>query len=163
MRRLFVVRHAKSSWKDQGQDDFDRPLNDRGIRDAPVMAQRLHEKVSGFDVVLCSPARRTSFTLDFFKHEFALRNDAIEMKRSIYDASFGELVSIISSLPDSYRNVMLIGHNPGLSMLVHYFTGQNVNMPTCAIAEIGFGSFTWMEASENCATLVSFDYPKKTS
>ena len=114
-KSLYLVRHAKSSWTDTGLGDFDRPLNKRGLRDAPEMGRRLNLRNVHPEIILCSPARRTRETLDLLIGKTA---GNVHFKQAIYEASDQTLLSLVRTLPDSCTSAMLIGHNPAMGWLV---------------------------------------------
>jgi phosphohistidine phosphatase len=157
MKQLILIRHAKSSWAEVGQADIKRPLNERGMRDAPNMALRL-SKLTTPDGFLVSTAVRTQQTMELFRPFFP--NSKVMHEASIYEASVPHLLDAVCSLPKEWNTAALVGHNPGMSSLVAYFTGQYVDMPTCAVACVELNIETWEEASEKLGELVAFDYPK---
>ncbi len=157
-RILYLVRHAKSGWEDVRLSDFNRPLNPRGLRDAPEMGRRLRLRGIRPDLVLCSPARRARQTLDLLGLEarHAAYDDAI------YAASVHDLLSIARAVDDAFASAMLIGHNPAMSQLAGLLTGVNIDhLPTCGVVTIDLGPVRWKEAGACPARLVDFDYPKK--
>jgi phosphohistidine phosphatase len=160
MKKIFLIRHAKSSWDDPAIKDFERPLNNRGERDAPFMAARFSH---AFEVglYLSSSAARALATASVF-HKLA-KNTEVKLLQDnrIYEALLQDLLSVLCDLPDSLESVALFGHNPGLSHLITYLTGDLVDMPTCSIAEIELKHDTWKALGQNTATLLSFDYPKQ--
>ncbi len=160
-KKLFIVRHAKSDWSREGMSDFDRPLNERGMRNAPFMADKLAEAGLNVDFILTSPANRALTTAGFFKRRLGLRDTQWDTERKIYEADVNRLLSIINQLNDQYAVVMLFGHNPGLSTLVHELTGEWVVMPTCGIAEVDVPFDTWSMVSAGTCNLLSFDFPKR--
>lgn len=157
MKQLLLIRHAKSSWADPGQADINRPLNERGKRDAPDMALRI-SKLATPDGFLVSTAQRTRETMELFKPFFD--SSEIAFESSIYEASVPNLLSAVCALPNHWNIAAMVGHNPGMSSLVAYLTGQYVDMPTCAVACINLNIDSWAEASEMLGELVAFDYPK---
>jgi phosphohistidine phosphatase len=161
MRRLILLRHAKSSWADHQLSDWERPLNNRGIGDAPKMAERLKDIVPSLDFILCSDARRTQETLAFFLPILGMSSDQVKLEHRIYEADLRTLISIIEDLPDTFEAVMVIGHNPGLSLLNLYYTGEAMDMPTCCFVEIIFEQDSWTALSGNTGIMRSFEYPKK--
>lgn len=161
MKKLFLIRHAKSSWDDPSLTDFLRPLNARGLRDAPRMAGILARSHPGIDLLLHSPAVRTTETASYFTEALGNNNMQVLAIPEIYDAPLSDLKLIVHSLDDRFSQVVMIGHNPGMSMLLHYFTDQIYDMPTCAIAEILFDQESWKDCIGSVGHLVNFDYPKK--
>jgi len=158
MKTLYINRHAKSSWSDGNLRDFDRPLNNRGKRDAPFMAQVFFEKESRADLILSSPAKRAVSTAKFFAEK--LNSAHIELHENIYEASVQDLSSIVNEIEDKYSSAIMFGHNPGFSYLVQHFTDDFISMPTCAIAKIEFDIDSWKETSKSLGRLVYLDYPK---
>lgn len=159
MKTLYLVRHAKSSWADPGMEDFDRPLNERGLRDAPVMAARFKARNEPVDLLLSSPAARALATARAFAE--ALGIGTVQQEPRIYEAHLRTVQGIVEHLPDEVRHAMLFGHNPGFSVLVEHFTEAGIGeLPTCAIARIDFTIDAWKEAAGGTGTLVWWDFPK---
>jgi phosphohistidine phosphatase len=160
MRRLVLLRHAKSSWSNPSMSDWERPLNERGRRDAPVIAHRMRANSIRVNLVVCSDAVRTRETLDLFLPILGNEEEVVLEKR-IYEADLQSLLSVTQGLPDKHETVLLIGHNPGLSLLTLYYTGELVEMPTCAYVVIEFEIDSWIGLSRDMGILCSFEYPKK--
>lgn len=161
MLRLTLVRHAKSSWADPGMRDFDRPLNRRGSRDAPAMAQRVSELRRPPDHLVSSPAVRAFTTADVFAQRLGLATDAIRLESRIYDASRATLVEVVRALDPKSRHAMLFGHNPGFSELARWLaTCPFHEMPTCAIASLELQISEWRELGPGCGRLARYLYPK---
>ena len=159
MRTLYIVRHAKSSWADPGMSDFDRPLNERGMHDAPMMAERLDGRLEPVDLLMSSPAKRALTTANFFAA--ALENAPVHEIPELYLADRRSLLYIIGKLPDGVRQAMLFGHNPGVSELVELLTGNGIgDMPTCATVRIDLHVATWQEVVAGTGTLKWWDTPK---
>jgi phosphohistidine phosphatase len=158
MKRLMIVRHAKSDWGDPDLSDFDRPLNSRGKQAAPEMAERLLKKSIIPQYLLSSPALRAKTTAGIFAHTLSLAGPAFNS--SIYDASYTTLLKIVNGLPDAYQFVALFGHNPGMSDLLDKLSGENYDMPTCAVAIMDFELDEWKMISTGTGVLVYYDYPK---
>ena len=160
-KMLYVVRHAKSDWSHAELSDFDRPLNERGLHNAPFMADQFAETGKTLDFILTSPANRAITTAGYFKRRLGLSDKHWDTERKIYEADSARLLSIMNLLDDSLNKVMVVGHNPGLSSLVQLLTGQWVVMSTCSIAEIEIPFDSWSLASEGTCNLLSFDFPKR--
>ena len=160
-KKLYVVRHAKSDWSHEGLSDFERPLNERGLRNAPFMADRFAEAGHRLDFILTSPANRAITTAGYFKRRLGLSDKQWDTERKIYEADSARLISIINRLDNAHNAVMIVGHNPGLSSLVQMLTGEWVVMSTCSIAEIEVPFDSWAMASEGTCNLLSFDFPKR--
>lgn len=162
MKRLFLIRHAKSSWSDPDLRDFDRPLNKRGKHDAPVMARRLAKKGTAPDFILTSPARRALKTAKIIAAEVGYPKGKIRTDDAIYLADVPTLTNVIRKIDDVHKRVFLFGHNPGLTMLAFYLTGYQVdNIPTCGIFSINFETSSWQDVGEGNGKVAFFDYPKK--
>lgn len=162
MKNLILVRHAKSSWKDLTLDDYERPLNKRGHKNAPLMAKRLKDQGVCIDLFLSSPANRAKTTAEYFFDEFD-HNVPLMFEKSLYEASLQTLENIIQNLDDSLQSVCIFGHNPGLNMLVSYYIDHYENIPTCGIIRLQFDVSSWKDIDNSNALFVAFDYPKKTN
>lgn len=158
MKRLMIVRHAKSDWDNANLSDFDRPLNHRGQQAAPEMAGRLLKKGLIPQYLLSSPAVRAKTTANIFAKTLNLAEPTYN--RSIYEASHKTLLQIINGLPDAYNFVALFGHNPGLSSLLFSLTGEMRDMTTCTVAIVDFDLDSWKMVSSDTGALSYYDYPK---
>lgn len=161
MRILTLIRHAKSSWAQEGLDDFERPLNERGRRDAPVMAARFSNEIGRPDLLLSSPALRAITTARVFANVLDIAADGIELQSRIYDATPVTLMEIVRQLDDRHRHVALFGHNPGFSELSHQLASCDFDeLPTCGIAHISLTIERWQNASRGCGRLLYKTWPK---
>lgn len=159
MRTLYIVRHAKSSWADAGTDDAARPLNERGRHDAPMMAKRFADLHEPLGLLLASPALRARSTADAFASALGL---PVQENTRLYLATADELLAVVQGLPDEVRSAMIVGHNPGLSVLVDDLTGDGMgDMPTCAMARIDLDAGHWNKVARNTGRLVWWDMPKE--
>jgi len=138
MKTLYLVRHAKSDWGDPLLDDHDRPLNERGLRDAPAMGHRLAERGVRPDRIVTSTAVRAR----------------------LYGATGSGILAVASTLDDALDSAMLAGHNPGMSDAVGELTGEWVELPTCAVVECRVNVDHWAELVEGTGELVSVATPK---
>ncbi len=161
MKTLYLVRHAKSSWDNPRWTDFERPLNRRGEHNAPFMAEMFAARKKPIDLIISSPAMRAISTAHYFAKSLDIPIQNIVSDAGIYDATVNDLLRIVNSISDQYAHVMMFGHNPGFSQLVHYLTGKPIDMPTCAIVRIGTIQESWAHVSGNCGVLEDFDFPKK--
>lgn len=162
MRQLSLIRHAKSSWKDSSLSDFDRPLNKRGLHNAPLMGQILKKRGEHFDLIVTSPAVRAATTAKLIAAELGNSANGIVAQPQLYDASLDTLVEVIHTLPDDSRHIALVAHNPGLTELCWYLCETDIdNLPTCAIATIQFDFDTWEAVYRNTGTLTHYEYPRK--
>ena len=145
MKRLTILRHAKSSWDDPSLDDFERPLNDRGIKAAWRMGREMRERGLRFDHVLASPAVRVRETLDQVAKGYGSAFE-IAFDERIYMASLGVLLGIVQAIPDEATAPLLVGHNPGLQQLVLNLTGDDrvrKKFPTAVLAVIELTTSSW--------------------
>ena len=164
MRFLTVVRHAKSSWDYSELSDFERPLNERGRRDAPLMAKRLLKVPPRPDVLLSSPATRALTTARLFADEMGIKTADVAVDAKIYDASPDTLLKIVRGLDDGARHVMMFGHNPGVSELAHLLAACDFDeMATCAAARFEFAAKSWSEVAPGDGKVVHFLFPKDGS
>ncbi len=162
MRTLYLTRHAKSSWDDPATDDFHRPLNDRGERDAPVMARTFKERGEPVDRLVSSPAVRAITTCRVFAKALGVKEGEITQDKGIYLAPTEMLLRTVNLLNDDWQRVMLFGHNPGFTDLAEYISDADIGeMATCATARIDFTVDSWAEVSMGLGTLVWYDYPKR--
>ena len=160
MKKLYIIRHAKSSWEDFSSNDFDRDLSKRGKLNAPFMGDRLRKTGVEPDIIVSSPALRARITAEIIAKKIKF-SKKITLKKKIYEASFKTLRKIVTELPDDVKIVFLFGHNPGLNEFAQKYIDFYENIPTCGIVEIEFDCETWMEVDEKNAKLIMFDYPKK--
>jgi phosphohistidine phosphatase len=161
MKILYVVRHAKSSWDDPLLDDFSRPLNDRGKRDAPRMAKRLQEKKIKVDLLLSSPARRALATAKRMAEVFNYAADDVRTNPELYHASPNKTLDILKEIKDKHTVVMIFGHNPGLTEFVNKLMNQNFeNIPTCGVVACKLSINSWKEIAWRKGSLILYDYPK---
>jgi phosphohistidine phosphatase len=160
-RTLILIRHAKSSWNHSDLSDMQRPLNDRGERDAPFMAQRLAESGIQVDKIISSPAVRAHSTAKAYADALKFPSNEITVVDSVYEASVAQLMDVINNFNDDLKVVLLFGHNPGFSYLLQYLCGQMVHMPTNGVATLEVEAQSWEHFGTGCATLVDYDFPKK--
>ncbi len=169
MKTLFLLRHAKSSWNDPMLDDFDRPLNPRGLRSAPVMGEYMKSKGYAPDLVLCSSARRTLETLSLIKPFIGL-DLPTRIEDGLYLASADSIIMRAREIDDRFAAVLWIGHNPGLEDAVLLLTtrkGENTQqtqvMPTAALAMLTMDVASWRDVGEGTARLSDFSAPRGLS
>lgn len=150
-RTLVLLRHAKSAWP-EGFDDAERPLGDRGRRDAPAAGRWLREHVPDIGCVVCSPATRTTQTWHLAKAELGATPE-FRTEPRIYAATVRDLLTVIHGLPDEVQTAMLVGHNPGLTELVWELSRSEFGLKTAGIAVLR-GEGEWVEVAPHWATLV---------
>jgi phosphohistidine phosphatase len=162
MKKVFFIRHAKSSWNSEASRDIDRPLNKRGKRDAPLMASHLKSKIGSVDGIVKSPAQRITETVRPFIKAFEISNDHVLTQENLYGGGVFEMLEAIQVLPEDWNNIFIFGHNPGMTYAAHYFGGTNIeNVPTCGIFEVQSETNDWADFRKENSTLVSFIYPKQ--
>jgi phosphohistidine phosphatase len=162
MKTLFLIRHAKSSWDDTALPDKDRPLNDRGKRDAPKMGKRLAKRDVQPDLILSSPAMRALTTAKIIAKKLDYKLEDIVVDDRLYAGEADDLLNVIHKLGNKLERVMLFGHNPELSELTHRFSSKITRMPTCAVAEFTFVAKSWSDIGKATPAKVALDYPKKS-
>lgn len=164
MKKLYLIRHAKSSWDNPDLSDFDRPLNHRGEKDAPRMGKRLKDRKVAPDVIITSPAKRAVDTCKAIAKELHFPKDKIRKEQKLYHANEDQLLSIIQHLPDLNDDeevVLLFGHNPGLTEFANILLNENLdNIRTCGIVAADLHLDKWKDAHFGCGKMVFYDFPK---
>lgn len=157
MKQLLLCRHAKSSWK-HNVDDLYRPLNARGLQQAPLVAQSLTFKP---ELIICSPAIRAYASALAYCHELHWDPQSIIINRQLYEAGLTQLLNILKSTPDKCESVMLIGHNPGFNQLVSYLAPDNSidNVVTSARVGIALDIQSWHLIDQSCGTVSDITTP----
>ena len=161
MKSLLLVRHAKSSWDEQALSDKDRPLAQRGKRDAPRTGKRLRERGVQPQLIVSSPARRALATAQSLARQLGYAKERIEMDERLYPGDADRVLQVIRALQEHLTCVMLVGHNPGLSELAHRFSREITDLPTCAVAEFEFDTASWSDIGRRSLAAAVLDYPKK--
>jgi phosphohistidine phosphatase len=162
MKKIYLLRHAKSSWDYPELDDFERPLNKRGRRDLYIMAKVIADLSLQPDQFLSSPALRAAFTAMQIADLIGYPSDKIQFNALIYDASTTTLLNILKSLDNTLSSLLLVGHNPCLTGLANYLANKPIdNIPTCGLYGMSTKIKTWEGLSESCADFVLFEYPKR--
>lgn len=164
MKRLYLLRHAKSSWDSPATRDFDRPLAPRGERDAPKIGKLLRSTGAALDRVVSSPALRARQTAELALHAAKFKGELV-LDESIYGASALDLLDFVSRLVDGAESVLLIGHNPGFEELAGILCGSrmapsNLRFPTAALACFDVAATRWSEVGAGAATLQWLVVPK---
>ncbi len=160
MKTLYLIRHAKSSWKDIALDDFDRPLSIRGKNDVQLMANKLNELDILPDLIISSPAKRATTTANTIANTIGYKKK-IEYENKIYESNMITLKNLIKGIDDEYNTVFIVGHNPGLNMLAEELCGFLKNIATTGIVAINFDCNLWNEISNQNSYLIEYIYPKK--
>lgn len=161
MKRLFIVRHAKSSWDSPYLSDFDRPLNNRGKRDLPDMANRFSDTNYHVDYIISSPAERAWTTAKGFVKTLNIADENFIDDERFYHANTSTMKEIISVADNAHDTIMVFGHNPGLTSLIASLSDFNLyNLPTCAICGIEFTFDVWEEILTAKGQKIYYDFPK---
>lgn len=162
MKTLFLLRHAKSSWAEPGMPDHERPLNDRGKRDAPHVGQWLREQGLLPDRIVSSTAKRARKTAEKVAHHCGYRGE-IEFSAALYEAHPDAYVRHLQQLPDNEQAVLVVGHNPTLEELLEQLTGQHDSLPTAALAVVEMPIDRWQDlAASPTGRLRTLWRPKDT-
>ena len=170
MKTLYLLRHAKSSWAQPDLQDFDRPLNERGLADVPLMAARFRQRGSTVDCILASAALRTRSTAALFAQAIDFPAENIVEERGLYFVGPDAYLQAVRGLHDSCAAAMLVGHNPTITEFVNSMAqaggggtggGSIDNIPTCGLVELKLAVGTWAATDFGSAELVEFDYPKR--
>lgn len=168
MKRLTILRHAKSDWGDSKLEDFDRPLNDRGWKAAKRMGRELEQRHIRFDFVIASPAARVRETIDGLREKLKL-NVEIRFEPRMYGASDEALLQIVRALPEKTHAPLLVGHNPGLERLAVELTHDDSRglrdrvsdkFPTAALARIELSAHRWADVEPGSGTIAELIFPK---
>lgn len=142
--------------------DKDRPLSDRGKRDAPKMGKRLAKRDVKPDLILSSPAMRALTTAEIIAKRLDYKLKEIVVDDRLYAGEADDLLKLIHELGDTLKRVMLFGHNPELTELAHRLSSEITHMPTCAVAEFTFDAKSWSNIGKAKPAKVALDYPKKS-
>lgn len=156
------MRHAKSSWDLATLNDFDRSLNERGKKDAPVMAQRILDRKIDINIFVSSPAKRAKKTAELFCSIYKKDKEQIIFVPALYHASINTFFEVVSQLNDDYNCVAIFSHNPVITEFVNQLV-ENItieNMPTCGVFAVKTSITKWKEFSTSKKELLFFDYPK---
>lgn len=161
MKKLYLVRHAKSTWKYEDMADVDRPLKGRGISDAYSTANWLLQQKEMPDLIISSPATRALHTALIFARTLNYPFSDVIINEKIYEASPNDLFEVVRSINDNHNSVMIFGHNPSLTIFVNTCIDHRIdNVPTTGMACLSFNQQTWKDLDKR-AELQFFDYPKK--
>ena len=160
MKKIIIVRHSKSSWKDTSLTDFNRPLNNRGNKDGPKISEYLSGRINKIDLLHCSSSVRTFETSKFFSSTIEFKK--IKYDDKLYHCSANLIISLASKYSDQYDSAMIIAHNPGLTNLINIITNITLdNLPTTGLAEIDFDCDSWKNISSENSNLVHVKFPKQ--
>jgi len=164
MKSLLLIRHAKSSWDNPMQNDFDRPLNARGIKDAPKMAERLLKRKIKIDVFISSPAVRAKQTCSFFMQVYKADESNMQLQSQLYLAEPEVFLKTIEHISDTNSCAAIFSHNDGITEFANTLTNTRIdNMPTCSVFAVKADIVNWKDFAKAKKEYWFFDYPKLES
>lgn len=162
MKKIVLIRHAKSSWGNSGSDDFSRPLNQKGIEESKTISRALTEKIAKPDIILTSSAHRALSTARYFASAFSYPEESIIKDKTLYLASRQEILKTISRIDPKHSLVFLIGHNPTITEFACYLCNASIaSLPTCSAIGIEFETDAWDLISNSKAKILFLEYPKE--
>ncbi len=161
MKTLLLIRHAKSSWDDASMDDFDRPLNNRGTKDAESMSRRLAKQIPAIDTFFSSPAKRAKTTAGKFADAFDASKKLV-FEKGLYLAPESFFYSFISGIDNDLDTVAIFAHNPGITDFANSLATEVTtdNIPTCGIFAVSIDIKNWKDFTDARKKLLFYDYPK---
>jgi phosphohistidine phosphatase len=160
LKTLLIIRHAKSDQRFLG-NDFERPLNERGKTDAPVMAKRLLDKNIIIDAFISSPAKRAKKTAEIFCGSYNKLTDEIIFVTPLYHAPSEVFYEVIQHIDDGISSAAIFSHNPGITDFANSLTNARLdNMPTCAVFAVQVPITKWADFTKAEKKFLFFDYPK---
>lgn len=158
------MRHAKSSWENRTVPDYERPLNERGLKNAPFMGNIISKLIKTPQVIISSPAKRAITTAEIISEFLNFDPKKIIKDERIYHAVVSDIMRIIFEINDNIDSILLFGHNPTFTLLSNYLSNKHIeNMPTSGFVQIDFNLKTWKEIEGNTGKLILYEYPKKYS
>jgi phosphohistidine phosphatase len=160
---LTLIRHAKAEPARHGQEDWDRPLEGRGMRDAPEMARRLKSATRKPDKMLTSPAVRALTTATLMSRELGVAVGKVLQDDRLYLASPKAMLGVVQELGGTAKHLAVVGHNPGITEFADKLSAERSidNMPTCAVYRLEFEIDDWSELVWGSGVNAEFDYPKR--
>lgn len=162
MKTLWLIRHAKSSWQLNALTDFERPLNERGYRDAYEMPPRVLTGIAKPTHILVSPAVRTYTTAIIVARHLRISSAMFTLCPQLYESGVSEYMNVLREVENIHNDVMLFGHNPVITELSNQLSGGTIeNIPTCGIVRLELDSADWAQLDRKKCRQVSFDFPKK--
>jgi len=162
MKTLYLIRHAKSDWSDASLSDYDRPLNQRGTKDAPLMSSMLQKSGIHPDLILSSPALRAKTTAITIAQALSYPPDSIHYVHPLYASDVRTILSVIRDVSVSVNTLFLFGHNPEITECANLITGGDIeNIPTCGVVAMRLKNESWESIGANSAEIIGFDFPKK--
>lgn len=162
MKDLYLIRHAKSDWSNPDWTDFERPLNKRGLDNAPRMGEFLKEQNVLPDIIYSSDANRALSTAQILAEKIGYPINKIIKQHSIYESGVQFYLELITGIDDNMNSAFVVGHNPTQTVLINYLTDAGVShLPTCGVAHIQVDSDSWEYVSKSTGRLLNLFTPKK--
>ena len=162
MKRLLLLRHAKSSWEVEGLHDYFRPLNERGYADAPIIAQFIHNQQVLPELVVASPAIRTYTTASIVMQQLKMSQNSLKLHSTLYDSGIEDYLKVVSELHNRHETVLLVGHNSSISDLLNtLLKTTDLYLPTCGLAVLEIQTDQWHEIGSAGAQLILMTTPKQ--
>jgi len=162
MKTLYLLRHAKSCWGNSELKDFERPLNDRGLADAPALGARLLEADKQLACIVTSPAIRARTTAMLLAEVIGYPGDEIISNPELYFAGAAMFLKATMQIDEECESALLIGHNPAITEFANAMANLDIdNVPTCGLVELSLPVSNWTEVKLGSASLVKVDFPKK--
>jgi phosphohistidine phosphatase len=165
MKSLYLLRHAKSSWAESGLSDQQRPLNKRGLGDAPTMGDRFRDRGESLDHIVTSPALRARQTAELFAENCGFDPDSIAVDTDLYFLGSGSIEDSIQRQDDHLQSLMLVFHNPDITHFVNSidYEFRIDNMPTCGLVKLACDIAQWRDWARASSAFDYFDFPKNDS
>ena len=161
MKSIYLIRHAKSSWENPKLSDHQRPLNKRGLRDAPIMGQKLKNLYLPPDKIICSSAKRAKQTAELIEKKW-LSSKSIESSDLLYEQPISSILNLIQSNPEDFNSLALVFHNPTVTQITNLLCSSSFqDVPTCSVLVISCNKKKWSSVDIGTCNLVNFEYPKK--
>ncbi|MBC7555184.1 MAG: histidine phosphatase family protein [Taibaiella sp.] len=162
-RKLVMIRHAKSSWANLLQSDFERPLNERGKKEAPEMGAVLKEKGFIPDIIISSKSKRTRQTAKKIASALGYDFEKVVWDDRLYHCIPSVFEEIIYEMPEHIGSLFIIAHNPGITEFVNHLSPHFSieNMPTCGVVGVSFESAEWNEFPIVNKNVILYEYPAK--
>ncbi|MEL6489158.1 MAG: histidine phosphatase family protein [Cyanobacteria bacterium J06621_3] len=161
MKKLHLIRHAKSSWSDGSLSDIERPLKPRGVSDCELMAEPIWKAGCRFEPVFCSAAVRAQSTIEHLSYQLTEREITWKVDPALYTFEYRDLLDWVQRLDEALAEVVIVGHNNGLTDFCNKVGDRPIeNVPTCGYVQLAADITSWQDLSENCATVLSFLKPK---
>ena len=162
MKTVYFIRHAKSSWDNLNLRDIDRPLNDRGLRDAPYMGLKLKELDVKIEKIITSPAKRAYATATYFAAALSILPENIVLEDALFEAMPEDVLKVVNSISAHFNTIAVFGHNPTFTFIANLFTEDFIdNIPTCGVFKVDANVASWAEFGEDNARLTEFYFPKQ--